>query len=541
MSVRFESIATALRPSRVLLHPLWLGSLAVLVLNDHVLKGSGLLPGVVTGKLSDFAGLVVAPALLAALVRVRGPRGWLLAHAAVGLVFSAIQLSASAAALWSAAMAAVGFPWVITRDPTDLLALPALALSAFAFLPIMRRPAVGSARRTGEVIAAGTGLVCCAATSPPPGEPFFEPLWTDVYVHNAGDEPLVVRMRALAPSVDVDCSAVAEDPGRLLTEPLFGTSESFLLEPDQNFGLVHNWSWDVEEEFDEEGNPISRDCYAVLLDVDGLPPAVAFWERGSVPDHDVPGVGEEEGDAPRGRIELVPSGDPDTLGSFEAMGDEVIFEVPDAAPPVEGACAPQSDAGRIEWSDPPSGAFELLALDRGPDGCFGFDLGIRDVEDQITEQHRWYLCAPLAELPFTPGRLVTVETNSEGLVLLSTVDQLVDQPVIELQAARGSVFPEFRGVQIAAVPEFECEHQVAETCGTVTRATSVTAGGGEFEVFELAPGERATSTSEAGVELTVALAHAEERAALDPACAEGRDLLGLDLEAVALLVTPPAG
>jgi hypothetical protein len=541
MSVRFESIAPALRPSRALLHPLWLGSLAVLVLNDHVLKGSGLLPGVVTGKLSDLAGFLVAPVLLAALLRVRGLRGWLLAHAAVGLVFSAIKLSASAAALWSSAMAAVGFPWVVTLDASDLFALPALALSAWAFLAIMQRPAAGSARRTGELVAAGTGLVCCAATSPPPGEPFFEPLWTDVYVHNAGDEPLVVRIRALAPSVDLDCSAVAEDPGRLLTEPLFGTSESFLLDPDQNFGLRVNSSWDDEgSEFDEDGNPIDRDCYAVLLDVDGLPPAVAFWPLGGVPEHDVPGVGAEDGD-PRGRIELVPSGDPDTLGSFEAMGDDVVFEVPEAAPPVEGACAPQSDAGRIEWSDPPLGDFELLALDRGPDGCFGFDLGIREVDGEILVQHRWYLCAPLTELPFTPGRLVAVEVRSEGEVLIATVDELVDQPAIELQASRGSTFPGFRGVQVAAVPEFDCGHHVAETCGTVTRATSVTAGGGEFEVFELAPGERTTTTSEAGLELTVALAHAEERAALDPECAEGPDLLGLDLEVAALIVIPPVG
>ncbi len=37
--------------------PLWWGALAVLVANDHALKGSGLVPGALTGKLSDFAGL----------------------------------------------------------------------------------------------------------------------------------------------------------------------------------------------------------------------------------------------------------------------------------------------------------------------------------------------------------------------------------------------------------------------------------------------------------------------------------------------------
>lgn len=532
MSLRFDTLA--LRPSRALLHPLWLGSLAVLVLNDHVLKGAGLLPGVVTGKLSDVAGLVVAPALLAALVRVRGSRGWLLAHVAVGLVFSAIQLSAAAASLWSGAMAAVGFPWVITRDPTDLLALPALALSAVAFLPFMRRPAPGSARRTAEVVAAGTGLLCCAATSPPPGEPFRSPLWTDVYVHNAGDQPLVVRMRALAPSVDLDCDAVAEDPGRLVTEPLFGTSESFLLDPDQSFGLRISNEWDLPEE------EVSRDCHAVLLDVDGLPPAVAFWKLGSVPEHSVPGEGEEEGD-PRGRIELQPSADPDTLGTFEAVGDDVLFLVPEATPPADGTCAPQSDAGRIEWSDPSTRTWEVLAVERGFDGCFALDLGMRDEADAIVETFRWYLCAPLDELPLEPGRMVGMESRAEDEVVLRTVDELADQPRVEIQASRGTVFPTLQGVQVAAVPEFDCGYQLAETCGTVTRATSVTAGGGDFEVFELGPGERKTVTDAAGVQLTVALAHAEERAALDPECAEGPDELGLDLEVVAVIVTPPAG
>jgi hypothetical protein len=542
MSLRFDPLVP-LRPTRALLHPLWLVGLAVLVLNDHVLKGSGILPGVITGKLSDLAGLVVAPTLLAALVRVRGPRGWILSHVAVGLVFSAIQLSATAATLWSGAMAAVGFPWVITRDPTDLLALPALALSAWGSYEAMRRPAPGSARRAVELVAAGTGLLCCAATSPPPTEPFREPLDTDVYVHNAGTESLVVRMRALSSEIELDCNAVAEDPGRLVTEPLFGTSESFLLEPNQNFGLRTNgWWWsegDTEGEFDEDGNPVERDCYAVLLDVDGLPPAVAFWMLGSIPEHQVPAVGEEDGD-PRGRIELVPSGNPDTLGSYEAMGDDVLHLVPDAAPPVDDACAAQSDTGRIEWSEPPTGTWELLAVDLGVDGCFSLGLGTRDAEGVVVQETRWYLCTPLSELPFEPGRMVYVSATDDEAMLV-TVDELVDQPTVELQASRGTTFSTFYGAQVAAVPEFECGYVVGPSCGTVTRATSVTAGGGSFEVFELGPGERNTITDDAGVQLTVALAHAEERAALDPECAEGPDQLGIDLEVVAVVVTPPVG
>ena len=63
-----------LAPARALLTPTWVAALALLVANDHWLKGSGMLPGVVTGKLSDFAGMIVAPVLLAALLRVRSKR-----------------------------------------------------------------------------------------------------------------------------------------------------------------------------------------------------------------------------------------------------------------------------------------------------------------------------------------------------------------------------------------------------------------------------------------------------------------------------------
>src|SRR5687768_2023818 len=126
-----------LRPARALLSPTWLFALAVLAVNDHLLKGAGLLPGVLTGKLSDFAGMLVAPALLAALLGVTSRRGLLHCHIAVGLVFALINLSPACADAWSWLMGLVGFPWTITVDPTDLLALPALALGWRVLVPAM--------------------------------------------------------------------------------------------------------------------------------------------------------------------------------------------------------------------------------------------------------------------------------------------------------------------------------------------------------------------------------------------------------------------
>jgi hypothetical protein len=56
------------------LHPLVLAAAALLVLNDWWLKPSAA-PGWLTGKLSDLAGLVLAPLVLSALVGVVPPRG----------------------------------------------------------------------------------------------------------------------------------------------------------------------------------------------------------------------------------------------------------------------------------------------------------------------------------------------------------------------------------------------------------------------------------------------------------------------------------
>jgi hypothetical protein len=47
-------------------HPLTVGATAVLLLNDHVLKPAW--PGLVTGKLSDVAGLAAAPPVLGLLL-----------------------------------------------------------------------------------------------------------------------------------------------------------------------------------------------------------------------------------------------------------------------------------------------------------------------------------------------------------------------------------------------------------------------------------------------------------------------------------------
>ena len=132
-------------PIEEFLHPWPLVALAILSINDHWLKGSGLLPGVLTGKLSDVAGLFFFPLLLTALGRClasaagwrRVPlRSWMLALAIslTTILFVLLKTSPSFVAWFEAATPRLDPTGLVrharvTLDLTDLLTLPVLALT----------------------------------------------------------------------------------------------------------------------------------------------------------------------------------------------------------------------------------------------------------------------------------------------------------------------------------------------------------------------------------------------------------------------------
>ncbi len=141
-------------PGDGLLRPLPLIAIAVLLFNDHMLKAA--MPGLVTGKLSDFAGLVFFPLFLVAIAEVAsslfglpvvGSRRVLAAAVILtGVVFAAIQIVPVAAegyriglgfAQWAVTAplhamgsSGLGSPWQasLVADPTDLVALLALPI-----------------------------------------------------------------------------------------------------------------------------------------------------------------------------------------------------------------------------------------------------------------------------------------------------------------------------------------------------------------------------------------------------------------------------
>jgi hypothetical protein len=150
-------------------HPLTVGATAVLLLNDHVFKQAW--PGLVTGKLSDVAGLVVAPAVLGLLFGLVGA-GRIGAAAAIALTgagFAWVKLTGAGAEIASAAWSVVNGPSVVLADPTDLVALPALGLAWWVWRRVAAAPPLPDelAHRVRVVVAVPFAVLAIAATSAP--------------------------------------------------------------------------------------------------------------------------------------------------------------------------------------------------------------------------------------------------------------------------------------------------------------------------------------------------------------------------------------
>ncbi len=137
-----------------LTHPAVVGAVAILALNDHVLKTRG--PNLITGKLSDVAGLFVVAVLIAVLAGAQGQRRSMLAVATAGLGFVGLKLLPGVAL---AAAPVLG--GVTSTDPSDLVAL-AVLYPAHRFVCSQRTPpetasaAVRSQRTRAPQILAST-------------------------------------------------------------------------------------------------------------------------------------------------------------------------------------------------------------------------------------------------------------------------------------------------------------------------------------------------------------------------------------------------
>ncbi len=131
-------------PAGEFLQPITIAALVILIANDWWLKPSSWAPAELTGKLSDFAGLLFFPLLMTSLVDCAllglfrlglavdfSLRRWKLAVSIVGTgtVFCALKLWPWFTDQVLALAARLGLSAQIVLDPLDLLALPMLALA----------------------------------------------------------------------------------------------------------------------------------------------------------------------------------------------------------------------------------------------------------------------------------------------------------------------------------------------------------------------------------------------------------------------------
>jgi hypothetical protein len=152
MSVQLRQSTTTLGtdvPGGLLLHPVVLAAIACFLVNDHVLKPSH--PGWFTGKLSDVAGLIFFPVLIAAVAELVSPRArrhagaiLILTVAVTGITYVAMLLVPAGGDGYRWFIGFVQWPFRITgaiaagtplpaiapvrfaADPSDLITLPAL-------------------------------------------------------------------------------------------------------------------------------------------------------------------------------------------------------------------------------------------------------------------------------------------------------------------------------------------------------------------------------------------------------------------------------
>jgi hypothetical protein len=149
-----DKVASMPRPvvGELLLHPVALTAVAVMIMNDHYAKAH--FSGMVTGKVSDFAGLVYFPLLVASLIdagsrAIRGraalSQGILVLSVAVtGIVFAFAKTTMLGAEAFRTTWTIINWPLRalmfgyasschvhFVADATDLVAVPMLLVAYF--------------------------------------------------------------------------------------------------------------------------------------------------------------------------------------------------------------------------------------------------------------------------------------------------------------------------------------------------------------------------------------------------------------------------
>jgi hypothetical protein len=521
-----------------------------LVLNDHWLKGADLVPGWLTGKLSDFAGLIVAPLTLSALLglalRSRGidaRRARAVAFAAVSGWFMAANLFPPAALATSALGAALGLSWRFWADPTDLIALSVLPL-AWA-VAAHRSGEVQSARSLGEKLALGLGVAACVA-SPQPGPP----QWTTAaFLVNDTGRTIEVRVRWVESFVD--CDAIAPRFDAILSRDTFAPGTRFSLDvgetlpldrglaapADADAGARSPWDPPVPLESGHRGT-----CDVAIISADGLPEVMAFWDGLTV--RTIPEIVVDANDerAVVDGLHLISDGD--APGAALTLTGATGYELRAPMETYDGgaACRDYGAITGFDWSDFPawsSATVRLREVRPTVDGCVSVVIDM-DPTSFGGSEHSGYICVPPEDFPFLPNSMV--EITNDGRTLHIIRDLRLDDGTTwrtgELVVRRGVEQLRQAPFEVDLVTVDAACEGVRMDCGgfRVPAAGGLMLGDGVRFVH---PGDVVERDAADGRRARLRIGRAETMWVTSPACGAGRDVLGQRLEALVVYGEEP--
>lgn len=443
-------------------HPVFVVALAVLVLNDQLLKGAGVVPGWLTGKLSDLAGMIVAPVLAAVVLRAHGPRMRVLAFGLVAAPFAVTEMSDSAARALESLVAVVGIEWRLWADPTDLVGLVALPLAWWTL--DARRP-IGAALRATALV---TGAFASMATSrPPPPADWFTP----AYVGNRTGAPVDVRVRWV--DAEIDCRDIAAIATRALGPEAFSTGGvTITLADRQTIPLERNAAAGAVTDVMFETGPM-RPCDAALISAEGMPDTVVFWQNSDF--RNIP-MSMPAGFDPRiGAVDL-------TRGEGATIAVELTVGLAggDLDRTLDASACVSGTASAYQWSDLPDGSYRVLVVEPGADGCVGVDYEPAAGGDPI----RAYVCIPADMFPFVAGDEVVLSSlpgwGGELRINGVSAELGVWSQTVRIDAMDAS----------AQIVDLECEGRRRDCGAYVVPGGLTTDIGGRGTL--LVPGDRAT-------------------------------------------------
>ncbi|MDX9719437.1 MAG: hypothetical protein RBU37_01725 [Myxococcota bacterium] len=504
--------------------PLWLSALLLLALNDHVFKALGDAP-LITGKLSDFAGLLVLPSALALLPWLRRPVPWRVLHLAIAVGFTLLQLSPHfVLALNSILDATLGLTWTVFADPTDLFALTVLPLSLLRFAPFRERPTPLRPSKTVHLFCGGLAWVFCVATSAPDPEPRCcdaGRIQADAFLLNETERPLLLRLRQLHPSVDLDCDAVAAAPSQYLRPDLFGPAKAWTL-PSRTAIPLRDQSQE-------------RRCYAAWVDGAELDSQLFFYFAQDLPYRPIEAyIDREIGDPfPEGGIII---DEQDTTLHLHTLGSSRVAILQRSAlalfdPPAH--CPSLNEASRVAWGHPvgPQRKRQVAAR-RSVDGCLWLEM--QNTDSGSIEGYP--VCIP--DWPFQDGDELELQSEfSPELKMLSVRRTTADEST-ELIVFSGTRFPSLdEPINTRILPRSDCPLSRSADCPSVQQAATVaiSIAGIDYRLEYNVDWQVAVAS---GAEYRFTLLRAAYRSLVDSRCSGGSSKAGADLEGLVLVRRP---